>query len=98
MIDGERRAPSNREIAALLGVDERTVKRDKRKLRGTNVPSDIEESSRQAEVVEGEGTNVPPDSSARADRVTRDNRAEQKRAARDEREANVQARLVLSAR
>lgn len=91
-IDGERRAPSNREIAALLGVDHETVNRDRRRDRGigANAPLAPQESSPSMEPEASAGADAPPDTADRAERVTRDNRAEQKRAERTEREAAIQ--------
>jgi hypothetical protein len=68
---------SNRQIAAVLGVDHETINSDRRRLYGENSPSGKPKVAPQADSAEALGENSPPNSSARAERITRDNRAEQ---------------------
>jgi 16S rRNA G966 N2-methylase RsmD len=91
-IDGK--TLSNRQIAAVLGIEESTVRLD----RGTKKqrPADksaeaVPSTSTEAEVDDlcADKSALTPDSSERAERITRDNRAEQKRADRADQEAAV---------
>lgn len=84
---------SNRQVAAIMGVTEATVRRTKKTVQPTasnnaSTATDPQVSELPAEPAASFDASAP-DSSARAERLTRDNRAEQKRAARDDREAAV---------
>jgi hypothetical protein len=73
-------------LARDLGVDRETVNRDRRAANAAPAPA---RPSTQAKSEADGGANAAPAGTPRADRLERDNRAEQKRNARDEREAKV---------
>jgi hypothetical protein len=91
-INGKRL--TNTQIGAVLGLSEATVARDRGTRKGRRVASSDASSDQDPRGgVEPDGSeassDAQPDSSARGERITRDNRAEQKRADRADQEAAV---------